>query len=174
MNYAEIKYCDIANGLGVRVSLFVSGCTHKCKNCFNKIAWDFNYGKPFTDEVQAEIFKNCVPDYIAGITILGGEPFEPENQSAILGFLRNFKEKFPQKDVWCFSGYTYEQLTGMEASRCFTNDTKHILEMVDVLVDGEYVDELRNLMLKFRGSSNQRLIDLNKTREHGKLTLLEI
>lgn len=174
MNYAEIKYCDIANGLGVRVSLFVSGCTHKCKNCFNKVAWDFNYGKPFTDEVQKEIFKNCEPDYIAGITVLGGEPFEPENQPEILQFLEKFKEKFPQKDIWCFSGYTYEQLTGQESSRCFTDNTQKMLDMIDVLVDGEYVDELRSLMLKFKGSSNQRVIDLNKTRETGQITLLDI
>ena len=173
MNYAEIKYCDIANGLGVRVSLFVSGCTHKCKNCFNKVAWDFNYGNPFTDEVQNEILKNCEPDYIAGLTILGGEPFEPENQPAILEFLKKFKERFPQKNVWCFSGYTYEQLTGQENSRCFTENTEKILSMVDVLVDGEYIDELRSLMLKFKGSSNQRVIDLKKTRANKEITLLE-
>ncbi len=172
MNYAEIKYCDIANGEGVRVSLFVSGCTHRCKNCFNKIAWDFDYGNEFTKDVEDEILNACDGDYISGITLLGGEPFEPENQPVLLKFLRRFKERYPNKNVWCFSGYTYEELIGEKESRCFTDITAEMLNMIDVLVDGEYVEELHNLMLRFRGSSNQRLIDLNKTRETGTIVTL--
>ena len=128
MNYAEIKYCDIANGEGVRTSLFVSGCTHHCKNCFNKIAWDFNYGKEFTESVEDDILKSCEPDYISGVTLLGGEPFEPENQPRLLEFLKKFKEMYPEKNVWCYSGYTYEELTGKKESRCFTEKTVDMLE----------------------------------------------
>lgn len=171
MNYAEIKYFDIANGPGVRVSLFVSGCTHRCKNCFNKVAWDFNYGNQFTEEIKNKIFDECKADYIKGISLLGGEPFEPENQSVLLDLLKEFKAKFPQKDVWCFSGYTYEQLTGKDESRCFTPITKDMLSYIDVLVDGKFVQELYSIRLQFRGSSNQRLIDLNKTRATGEIVL---
>ena len=135
MNYAEIKYCDIANGEGVRTSLFVSGCTHHCKNCFNKIAWDFNYGKEFTESVEDDILKSCEPDYIAGVTLLGGEPFEPENQPRLLEFLKKFKEMYPEKNVWCYSGYTYEELTGKKESRCFTDKTLDMLNLIDILVD---------------------------------------
>ena len=173
MNYAEIKYCDIANGEGVRVSLFVSGCTHRCKNCFNEIAWDFSYGNEFTEEVENKIIEACKPEYISGITILGGEPFEPENQPTLTKFLRRFRELLPQKNVWCYSGYTYEELIGEKKSRCFTDNTAEMLNMIDVLVDGEFVQELHSIMLKFRGSSNQRLIDLRKTREAGYIVTLE-
>ena len=172
MNYAEIKYSDIANGEGVRTSLFVSGCTHHCKNCFNKIAWDFGYGKEFTDAVEMDIIKSCEPDYISGVTLLGGEPFEPENQPRLLEFLKKFKKTYPDKNVWCYSGYTYEELTGKKESRCFTEKTVEMLNLIDVLVDGEYVDDLHNLMLRFRGSSNQRLIDLNETRKTGSIVTL--
>ena len=172
MNYAEIKYCDIANGEGVRVSLFVSGCTHRCKNCFNKIAWDFNYGNEFTESVENDILNACDTEYISGITLLGGEPFEPENQPTLLEFLKKFKDRYPDKNVWCYSGYTYEELTGSKESRCFTDITADMLNLIDVLVDGKYVEELHNLMLRFRGSSNQRLIDLNKTREMGEIVTL--
>lgn len=171
MNYANIKYYDIANGVGVRTSLFVSGCTHHCKNCFNKIAWDFNYGKEFTDEVQQQIIDSCKPYYISGLTLLGGEPMEPENQNGLLPLVKKFKEQFPDKTIWCYSGYTYEQLTGQEASRCRTNITDELLSNIDVLVDGKFVEELHSITLKFRGSSNQRLIDLNQTRKNGKITL---
>ncbi len=171
MNYAEIKYFDIANGPGVRVSLFVSGCTHRCKNCFNKVAWDFKYGNQFTDEIKNKIFDECKSDYIKGISLLGGEPFEPENQPDLLGFLKEFKVKFPEKDVWCFSGYTYEQLTGKDEARCYTPNTKDMLSYIDVLVDGKFVQELYSIRLQFRGSSNQRLIDLNRTRDTGEITL---
>lgn len=173
MNYAEIKYCDIANGEGVRTSLFVSGCTHHCKNCFNKIAWDFNYGKEFTESVEDDILKSCEPDYISGVTLLGGEPFEPENQPRLLEFLKKFKEMYPEKNVWCYSGYTYEELTGKKESRCFTEKTVDMLNLIDILVDGEYVDELHTLMIRFRGSTNQRLIDLNATRKQGEIVTLK-
>lgn len=171
MNYAEIKYFDIANGPGVRVSIFVSGCTHRCKNCFNKIAWDFNYGTPFTDEVKNKIFDTCKDDYIKGLSLLGGEPFEPENQRELLELLREFKKKYPDKDVWCYSGYTYEQITGIETARCNTDIAKELLSNIDVLVDGKFVQELYSIRLQFRGSSNQRLIDLNKTRQSGNIIL---
>ena len=173
MNYAEIKYCDIANGEGVRTSLFVSGCTHHCKNCFNKIAWDFNYGKEFTESVEDDILKSCEPDYISGVTLLGGEPFEPENQPRLLEFLKKFKEMYPEKNVWCYSGYTYEELTGKKESRCFTDKTLDMLNLIDILVVGEYVEELYTLMIRFRGSTNQRLIDLNATRKQGEIVTLK-
>ena len=173
MNYAEIKYCDIANGEGVRTSLFVSGCTHHCKNCFNKIAWDFNYGKEFTESVENDILKSCEPNYISGVTLLGGEPFEPENQPRLLEFLEKFKAMYPDKNVWCYSGYTYEELTGKKESRCFTDKTIDMLNLIDILVDGEYVDELHTLMIRFRGSTNQRLIDLNATRKQGEIVTLK-
>ena len=173
MNYAEIKYNDIANGEGVRVSLFVSGCRHRCKNCFNEIAWDFKYGKEFTDDVADKIIKSCEPDYVAGISLLGGEPFEPENQPVLLGFLKKFRSIYPDKNVWCYSGFTYEELTGAKPSRSYTDITEDMLGLIDILVDGKFEQELHNLMLKFRGSSNQRLIDLNKTRKEGKLIIIE-
>ena len=173
MNYAEIKYNDIANGEGVRVSLFVSGCRHRCKNCFNEIAWDFKYGKEFTGDVADKIIKSCEPDYVAGISLLGGEPFEPENQPVLLEFLKKFRSIYPDKNVWCYSGFTYEELTGTRPSRCYTDITEDMLGLIDILVDGKFEQELHNLMLKFRGSSNQRLIDLNKTRKEGKLIIIE-
>ena len=171
MNYAEIKYNDIANGAGVRTSLFVSGCTHRCENCFNKIAWDFNYGKPFTKDIQEKILESCNEGSVAGLSLLGGEPFEPENQESLIELLEAFKERYPNKTVWCYSGYTYEQLTGKVPGRCFTSNSKRMLDLIDVLVDGEFQQENHSIMLRFRGSSNQRLIDLNKTREKGELVM---
>lgn len=173
MNYAEIKYYDIANGPGVRVTLFVSGCTHRCKNCFNEIAWDFSYGQLFTEDTENDILKACESDYISGISVLGGEPFEPENQSALIEFLIKFKNKFPNKSVWCYSGYVYEQIIGEFPARCFTDKSKCMLNLIDVLVDGKFVEELHSLKLKFKGSSNQRIIDMNKTRQENKLVLWE-
>lgn len=172
MNYAEIKYCDIANGEGVRTSIFVSGCTHRCKNCFNKIAWDFNYGNEFTDEVTDNVLNSCAPEYISGVSLLGGEPFEPENQPALCEFLKKFKSLYPTKNVWCYTGYTYEELIGQTESRCRTDKTDEMLDMIDVLVDGKFVEELHSVMLKFKGSSNQRLIDLKKTRKCGQIVTL--
>ena len=170
MNYANIKTCDIADGPGVRVSLFVSGCTHHCKNCFNPETWDFAYGDPFTPAVEERLLEECAPSYIAGLTLLGGEPMEPENQRALLPFLRRFKARYPEKTVWCYSGYTYEQLTG-EDSRCRCEATDGMLSLIDVLVDGEFVQALYDITLRFRGSSNQRLIDLPKTRAAGEVVL---
>ncbi len=157
MRYAEIKHCDIANGTGVRTSLFVSGCRRKCPGCFNLVAWDFGYGYDFTPEVEDEIIDSLRPSYIAGLSLLGGEPMEPENQAALLPFVRRVKEELPEKDVWVFSGFTWEELVGGPGE---TGDTPELLSLVDVLVDGPYVDELRDITLRFHGSSNQRVIDV--------------
>ena len=171
MHYANIKYCDISNGPGVRTSLFVSGCTHHCKNCFNAVTWDFAYGNPFTPEVEKTILQQTAPRYIAGLSLLGGEPMEPENQPALLAFVRRFKQQFPDKTVWCYSGYTWEQLTGKSVSRCRCEATDELLALLDVLVDGEFVQELHDITLRFRGSSNQRLIDVPATLKNGAVTL---
>ena len=141
MNYANIKHCDIANGPGVRTSLFVSGCTHHCPNCFNAVAWDFHFGQPFTWETEQSIIESCQSAYVAGLTLLGGEPMEPENQSALLPFLKRFRENCPGKTVWCYSGYTLEQLSGQEPGRCRCECTDELLSLIDVLVDGEFVQE---------------------------------
>ena len=169
MNFATIKKRDIADGPGVRVSLFVSGCTHHCEGCFNEIAWDFDYGAPFTDVVQDELLEALAPDYIQGLTLLGGEPFEPENQRALLPFLKRVREVYPQKNIWCYSGYTLEQLRGESRARCEVTD--EMLAQLDVLVDGRFVLAKKNIRLRFRGSENQRLIDMNKTREAGEIVL---
>ena len=169
MNFATIKKRDIADGPGVRVSLFVSGCTHRCEGCFNEVAWDFNYGEPFTKEVEDELLEALAPDYIQGLTLLGGEPFEPENQRALLPFLKRVREVFPKKNIWCYSGYTLEQLQGESRARCEVTD--EMLSMLDVLVDGRFVLAKKNIRLRFRGSENQRLIDMNKTRETGEIVL---
>ena len=171
MHYGEIKNCDIANGEGVRVTLFVSGCTNHCKNCFQPQTWDFDYGKPFTEETEAELFRLLAPRYIRGLTLLGGEPFEPENQRALLPFLRKLRRELPEKTVWTFTGFTWEELhTEGSHPRCEVTD--ELLNLIDVLVDGRYVEERKDIGLRFRGSSNQRLLDLNATRASGKLTLL--
>ena len=169
MNFATIKKRDIADGPGVRVSLFVSGCTHRCEGCFNEIAWDFDYGAPFTEAVQQELLEALAPDYIQGLTLLGGEPFEPENQRALLPFLKRVREAFPQKNIWCYSGYTLDQLQGESRARCEVTD--EMLSLLDVLVDGRFVLAKKNIRLRFRGSENQRLIDMNKTREAGEIVL---
>ena len=142
MNYATIKYYDIANGPGVRTSVFVSGCRHHCPGCFNAVAWDFHYGQPFDKATRNEVFASCQPDYIAGLSLLGGEPMEPENQRELLPFVRNFKALYPNKTVWCYSGYTW--------------------------VDGEFVQAKHDISLRFRGSSNQRLLDVKKTLAAGE------
>ena len=169
MYYGTIKKRDIANGPGVRVSLFVSGCTHRCEGCFNEIAWDFSYGEPFNKDVENELLEALAPDYIAGLTLLGGEPFEPENQRALLPFLKRVREAFPKKTIWSFSGYTLEQLQGESRARCEVTD--EMLAQLDVLVDGRFVLAKKNIRLRFRGSENQRLIDMNKTREAGEIVL---
>lgn len=163
MNYGTIKKCDVANGPGVRVSLFVSGCTHHCKGCFNPETWDFGYGKEFSSETEDEILKLMSPDYIKGFSILGGEPFEPQNQPAITKLLRKVKHSFPEKTVWCYSGYMIDGDIMNPESRIRTEYTDEMLGYIDVLVDGEFIEERKNLNLKFRGSENQRLIDVKKT-----------
>lgn len=170
MNYATIKNLDIANGPGLRVSLFVSGCTHHCKGCFNPEAWDFNYGQPFTEETEAEIFRLLANSHIRGLTLLGGEPFEPANQAALLPFLRRFKEKFPTKDLWCYSGYNFEKdmLTGNLGP---WEITQEMLSYIDILVDGEFVLELKNPNLRFRGSANQRVIRVQDSLREDKVVL---
>ncbi|MBD5501235.1 MAG: anaerobic ribonucleoside-triphosphate reductase activating protein [Lachnospiraceae bacterium] len=162
MNYGEIKQYDIANGEGVRVSLFVSGCTHHCKGCFNPETWDFHYGNPFTMEVQEMLLKSLEPEYIAGLTLLGGEPFEIENQKSLLPFLKEVKRRYPEKNIWCYTGYTLERdlLSGQGCARCQCTD--EMLQMIDVLVDGEFVEEKKDISLAFRGSANQRIIYLSE------------
>ena len=170
MYYGEIKSCDIANGEGVRVSLFVSGCTNHCENCFQTQTWAFDYGKPFTAETEEYILKLLRPDYINGLTLLGGEPFEPENQRSLLPFIRRVRALYPQKTVWGFTGFTYEELK-QEGSYPRCEATDELLSLLDVLVDGRYVEKLKDISLRFRGSSNQRLIDLNATRSVGTVQL---
>lgn len=170
MNYGEIKDCDIANGIGVRISLFVSGCRNHCKECFQPQTWDFSFGKPFTLSTEEYILNLMDHDYISGLTVLGGEPFEPENQAALLPFLKRVKVRFPEKTIWAYSGYTYEQMTtDGEFPRCL--ETDEVLDCLDVLVDGRFVVELKNVSLRFRGSENQRIIDVKKTKEEGKIVL---
>ncbi len=171
MNYATIKKCDIANGPGVRVSLFVSGCTRHCKDCFNQEAWDFHYGEPFTKEVQDHILSLLSPAYIRGLTILGGEPMEPQNQPGVLELVRRVRAELPEKTIWCFTGYVLEQ--DLLSGRLCDPDTVTLplLRSLDVLVDGPFVAEQKNLSLSFRGSRNQRLIDMPKTLEKGQVVL---
>ena len=161
MNYAEIKYYDIANGLGVRTSLFVSGCTHRCKGCFNQIAWDFQYGNEFTEETMEKILDSCKPGYIKGLSLLGGEPLEPENQEGLLPLVREFKKRFPQKNIWCYTGYTYETDLLDPKGRAHCQATDELLTCIDVLVDGEFIQEEADITLKFRGSRNQRVMKLH-------------
>ena len=167
MNYAAIKNCDIANGPGVRVSLFVSGCTHRCPGCFNAVAWDFGYGEPFTQETMDAILNMLKPDYIQGLTLLGGEPFEPQNQGAVAELLRQVKQAYPKKSIWAFSGYLFEKdiLSGR------LGDTTEYLSYLDVLVDGPFVESKKNLSLRFRGSENQRLIDVPASLAKGETVL---
>ena len=172
MHYGEIKNCDIANGIGVRVSLFVSGCTNHCKNCFQPQTWDFDYGKPFTEETENYIMSLLKPTYINGLTVLGGEPFEPRNQLVLYPFLKRVREVFPDKAIWMFSGSTFEELTDSAAyPNCEV--TENIFRLADVLIDGRYDESLKSIALKFRGSSNQRIINLPETLNSGKVTLWE-
>ena len=167
MNYAAIKNCDIANGPGVRVSLFVSGCTHRCLGCFNEVAWDLNYGEPFTQDTIDSILKMLRPSHIRGLTLLGGEPFEPENQASIVELLRQIKKAYPDKSIWAFSGYLFDKdiLSGR------LGDTSEYLSYLDVLVDGPFVLEKKNLSLRFRGSENQRIIDVPASLSTGEVIL---
>ena len=169
MNYATIKPRDIANGPGVRVSLFVSGCRHKCRNCFNKEAWDFSYGKPFDADTLEEILKALEPDYVSGFSLLGGEPFEPENTFELALLLKKIKSQFPQKSIWCYTGFVFDT----ELLKQNNPNSRKMLENIDVLVDGRFVDELKSPALIFRGSSNQRIIDVKASLNSGETVLLE-
>lgn len=171
MHYSTIKNCDIANGAGVRVSLFVSGCTNHCKNCFQPQTWDFDYGEEFTEETEQKLIDMLKPSYIRGLTLLGGEPMEPENQRGLLPFVKRFKGTYPDKDIWCFTGFTYETLKS-KGSHPHCESTDELLSYIDVLVDGRFIEELKSPALRFRGSSNQRLIDLKKTLESNEVVLL--
>lgn len=162
MNYSAIKTCDIANGTGVRTSLFVSGCTHHCKGCFQPETWDFNAGEPFDQVVMDQILKESEPDYVQGLSLLGGEPMEPDNQRDLVGFLHLFKETFPGKDIWCFTGYTYESDILADNGRARCEVTDDMLSMIDFLVDGEFIEAQKDITLKFKGSRNQRIWDIKK------------
>lgn len=172
MNYGNIKKRDIANGTGVRVTLFVSGCTHRCKGCFQPETWDFAYGQPFTRDTEDELLEALAPSFINGLTLLGGEPFESDNQQALLPFLRRVRAAYPDKTIWAFSGYTWEELTGGSRARCACTD--ELLSLVDVLVDGEFVEALKDISLHFRGSSNQRVIDVPATRAGGTIVWKDV
>lgn len=194
MNYATIKKTDVANGPGIRVSLFVSGCTHACRGCFNSEAWDFCYGRNFGAEAEEELLRALAPDYIRGFSVLGGEPMEPQNRDTVLRVMKKVREAYPGKDIWCYTGYDYErdllrwereesEAAGKETDRAAAQMSKgaqaekpgtvaQLLELIDVLVDGEYVEEKRNLRLAFRGSENQRLIDVKKSRAEGRVVCL--
>ena len=172
MNYATIKPVDIANGPGVRVSLFVSGCTHRCKGCFNEEAWDFQFGKPFTEDVQKQLLSSRDHDYIEGLTLLGGEPMEPSNQESLLPFIKAVREHLPGKTIWCFTGYDFEKdILGkmMKTSAV----TRELIPLFDVMVDGKFVAEKKNLSLKFRGSENQRVLNVKKSLEEGRGVWME-
>lgn len=169
MYYSVIKNCDIANGPGVRVVLFVSGCRHHCPGCFQPQTWDFSYGQPFTQDTVDELLRLLQPDYIAGLTLLGGEPMEPENQPALLDLVRQVKQAYPKKNIWCFSGYLYDDLAAGKIGDGAV--TRALLGLVDVLVDGEFILARKKLQLRFRGSENQRLIDLRKTEQAGQVVL---
>ena len=161
MNYGTIKDCDIANGPGVRVSLFVSGCRHHCKGCFNPETWSFQYGQPFTEETEQHILNALAPAYIQGFTLLGGEPFEPENQKVLVGLLKKIRQTYPTKDIWCYTGYLYD-VDLPKGGKVHTEVTDEMLSCIDVLVDGEFVEALKDITLVFRGSSNQRILDLKE------------
>ena len=170
MNYGTIKQYDVADGPGVRVSLFVSGCTHHCKGCFNSETWDFNFGKPFDSDVINEILEALQPSYIRGFTLLGGEPFEYKNQLGVLPLLKEIRTRYPDKDIWCYTGYDFEKdLLGEMAKQW--PETYEMLSLIDILVDGEFVEAKKDLALRFRGSSNQRIIMVPESLEQNKVVL---
>lgn len=173
MNYGSIKKYDIANGTGVRVSLFVSGCTHHCKGCFNSETWDFNYGKEYTEKTEQEILNALNFTHIAGLTLIGGEPMEPSNQRVLLTLVKKVRKLYPEKNIWCYTGYTLENdLLKESRARCEVTD--ELLSYIDILVDGEFELNKKNIMLKFRGSENQRIINLQETLKSGKIVLSEL
>ena len=170
MNYAEIKNCDIANGPGVRVTLFVSGCTHHCEGCFNEMTWDFNYGSPFDESAQERVLEYLEPGYIAGLTLLGGEPLECVNRQALLPFLQTVKKKYPKKDIWCYTGYRFEEdVLGKFCDQW--EEMREFLDCIDVLVDGEFILAQKDISLQFRGSANQRIILVRESLQCGKAVL---
>lgn len=170
MNYATIKKHDIANGPGVRVSLFVSGCSHHCPGCFNPETWDFNYGKPFDSDAINEVLQAMEPSYIHGFSLLGGEPFELKNQQGVLPLLKEIKSKFPNKDIWCYTGYDFEKDI-LENMASTWNETTEMLSYIDILVDGEFVEAKKDVSLRFRGSSNQRIIDVKESLKQKNIIL---
>ena len=168
MNYADIKYCDVANGEGVRVSVFVSGCNHHCKGCFNQCAWDFNYGKKFTEKEEQQIIDYMNHDYISGLSLLGGEPLEPKNQEGLLPLVKKVKEKFPDKNIWCYTGFDFEKdVVGKMAKNNET--TRELLKYIDIIVDGKFEEDKKDLKLQFRGSSNQKIVDVKKSLQTGQI-----
>ena len=173
MHYGELKKCDIANGIGVRVTLFVSGCTNHCPDCFQPQTWDFGYGKEFTEDTKAEIFAELDKPFVNGLTVLGGEPFEPRNQRELLPLLREVQEKYPDKTIWCFTGFRLDDELLRDGSYPRCEVTDGMLACIDVLVDGRFVKELKDISLQFRGSRNQRVIDMDRTRETGQVTIWE-
>ena len=173
MYYGDLKKTDIANGIGVRVTLFVSGCTHHCPGCFQPETWDFSYGNPFTKETEDKIIASLENPFISGLSLLGGEPMEPQNQKALLPFLKRVKELFPNKNIWCYTGYTLKTPYSID-TQANIEETPEFLSLIDVLVDGKFIEAEYDISLKFRGSKNQRLIDMNKTRAENKIICLEI
>jgi anaerobic ribonucleoside-triphosphate reductase activating protein len=171
MNYSVIKFNDIANGIGVRTTLFVSGCRNHCKDCFQPETWDFKYGKTFDKQVEDEILKSLEPDYISGLTLLGGDPFEPENQRALLLFLLRVREQYPKKNIWAYTGYILDQDL-QEGGKSYCEVTKEMLSCLDVLVDGPFITEQKDITLKFKGSANQRVIDMKKYNATGSICIL--
>lgn len=168
MNYADIKKIDVANGEGVRVSVFVSGCNHHCKGCFNQCAWDFNYGKEFTEKEEQQIIDYMNHDYISGLSLLGGEPLEPKNQEGLLPLVKKVKEKFPDKNIWCYTGFDFEKdVVGKMAKNNET--TRELLKYIDIIVDGKFEEDKKDLKLQFRGSSNQKIVDVKKSLQTGQI-----
>ena len=168
MNYADIKKIDVANGEGVRVSVFVSGCNHHCKGCFNQCAWDFNYGKKFTEKEEQQIIDYMNHDYISGLSLLGGEPLEPRNQEGLLPLVKKVKEKFPNKDIWCYTGFDFEKEV-VEKMAKNNETTRELLKYIDIIVDGKFEEDKKDLKLQFRGSSNQKIVDVKKSLQTGKI-----
>ena len=171
MHYAEVKYFDVANGPGIRVSLFVSGCPHACPGCFNEIAWNYEYGEKYTEEVEEKILKAVSKAEIQGLSLLGGEPLYPANLRALLPLLRKMKERLPKKDIWCYSGYTYEELLSREGEE--KKELEELFSYLTVLVDGRFIESEKDITLLFRGSKNQRLILMDETRRRGEVVLYE-
>lgn len=173
MHYAKIQYYDIANGLGVRTSLFVSGCSRRCRGCFNEQAWDFHYGRPFDQTIEQEILQSLKPPYIAGLTLLGGEPMEKKNQRGLVDFVQRVKKEFSNKTIWCYTGYVYER-DFIPGGSAYCEVTKNLLSCIDILVDGPFFQEKQDKRLRFCGSSNQRVLDLAASRKKGSIQFLSI